>query len=125
MKNQQFVHEVQDVDYNTSLEPEALYVMECIKIHICGVFLAPIKESVESFILAPILASKVKLLNNIRFYLHIGILMCKCIFINTCVCFLAEDSAKRLQAVRVPAEVSWNQLELGSQRGNISNFSFL
>ena len=83
-------------------------------------FLLVIKESIESFILAPILASKVKLLNNIRFYLHIGILMCKCIFKNTCVCFLAEDSAKRLQAVRVPAEVSWNQLELGSQRGNIS-----
>ena len=67
MKNQHFVHEVQDVDYNTSLKPEALYVMECIKIHICGVFPPAIKESVESFILAPILASKVKLLNNIRF----------------------------------------------------------
>ena len=46
-------------------------------------------------------------------------------YLHKYICFLAEDSAKRLQAVRVPAEVSWNQLELGSQRGNISNFSFL
>ena len=46
-------------------------------------------------------------------------------YLHKYMCFLAEDSAKRLQAVRVPAEVSWNQLELGSQRGNISSLTFL